>query len=71
MMGLGLLIPILFLIALVYFLGWLPQSRRQKPVSRYYDNASDSRPLDVLKERYARGEVTKEEYQEMRRELSA
>ncbi len=27
--------------------------------------------LDILKERYARGEITPEEYQEMRRELES
>ena len=30
-----------------------------------------SRPLDILKERYARGEITKEEYQSMRKDLEA
>ncbi len=28
-------------------------------------------PLDVLKARYAKGEVTKEQFEEMRRDLSA
>ena len=28
-----------------------------------------SRPLDILKERYARGEITREQYDEMRREI--
>ncbi len=32
--------------------------------------ASSGRALDVLKERYARGEITKEQYDQMRRDLN-
>lgn len=28
-------------------------------------------PLDILKERYARGEITREQYEQMRRDLQA
>jgi putative membrane protein len=28
-------------------------------------------PLDVLKERYARGEITREQYEQMRRDLES
>lgn len=28
-----------------------------------------NRPLDILRERYARGEITREQYQDMRRDL--
>jgi putative membrane protein len=31
--------------------------------------SSGKRPLDILKERYARGEVTREQYEQMRRDL--
>ncbi len=31
--------------------------------------ASADRALDILRERYARGEITKEQYDEMRRDL--
>lgn len=33
--------------------------------------AGSSRALDLLKERYARGEITREQYEQMRRDLEA
>jgi putative membrane protein len=54
-------------IAIIYALGWRPNGftlGSQRPEER------SRSPLDILKERYARGEITKEEYQEMRRDLA-
>lgn len=31
--------------------------------------SAGTRPLDVLKERYARGELTREQYEQMRRDI--
>jgi putative membrane protein len=62
----GALIFVGLLIAVAYALGWRPvdlglsgQVQREEPRS----------PMDILKERYARGEITQEEYQEMRRDI--
>lgn len=33
--------------------------------------SAGTRPLDVLKERYARGELTREQYEQMRRDIEA
>ncbi len=32
-------------------------------------SSSTAKPIDVLRERYAKGEITKEQYEEMKREL--
>jgi putative membrane protein len=62
----GALIFIGLLIAVAYALGWRPNDlglggQRPREESRS--------PLDILKERYARGEITQQEYQEMRRDI--
>ena len=69
MMGFGLLVPILVIVALAYAWGWLPpnqeRNRRQQKEKR-----SGSTALDILEERYARGEISREAYLEMRDDLS-
>ena len=64
MMGFGLLFSLLALGAIAYGLGWRPQGN---DTSR---TRSDESPLDILKARYARGEISKAEYDEMREELA-
>ena len=63
MMGFGLIIPILLVGAVAYALGWRPQFNQARPTQ------SDQTPLDILKARYARGEIGREEYEQMRRDL--
>lgn len=67
MMGFGLIFVILVVVALVYGLGWLHQEGRP-PYPGGYQSARKS-PLDVLQERYARGEISKAEYDRMREDL--
>jgi putative membrane protein len=66
MMGFGAIFTVLILAALAYALGWLPQSGRP---TRFEAPEAGKSALDILKERYARGEITKAEYEEMRDEL--
>ena len=63
--GGGLLMWILFIVlvgVLVYFLIRMPQVRGHGPVPH-------ETPLDILKRRYARGEITKQQFDEMKRDL--
>jgi putative membrane protein len=66
MMGAGLLFMVLFWVlvvsGVVYLVRWLMgQGIADRPESS----------LDILKKRYARGEISKQEFEDMRRDLQA
>ena len=63
MMGFGLIIPLLLIGGIAYALGWRPQFNPTKP------DQTNQTPLELLKARYARGEITRAEYDQMRRDL--
>jgi putative membrane protein len=50
-----------FLLLLVLGVKWLVRQGR--------DGGSRRTPLDIAKERYAKGEITREEFEEMKRHL--
>jgi uncharacterized membrane protein len=63
MMGFWLLVPLLLIGSGAYTPGWRPQS---KPT----ESAQTSQtPVEILKVRYARGEIRREEYDQMRHDL--
>lgn len=64
MMGFGLLFVLLVVGLVMYVLGWRP--RGMNFPGQQDQNKS---PLDILKERYARGEISREQYEEIRKEL--
>jgi len=66
MMGFGLLIPILVLVAVAYVFGWFP-NQEQQPL-RQKVRTTSSAP-EILAKRYARGEISRAEYLEMREDL--
>ncbi len=68
MMGFGLLVPILIVVVLAYAFGWLP-GPEQQPLRREQRHTTPS-ALDILAERYARGEISRAEYLELRDDLS-
>ena len=63
MMLFGLLFPVLLIAALAYAFGWRPGNTTPGSFSNWQT------PLDVLKERYARGEINRDVYEEMKRDL--
>lgn len=65
MMGFGLIIPLLLIGGIAYALGWRPQSNQTRPAQ------TNQTPLELLKARYARGEISREEYEQMRRDLES
>ncbi len=63
MMGLDLLFLVVIVGAIAYALGWRPQSNQIWPAQ------PSQTPLEILKARYVRGEITREEYEQVRRDL--
>ncbi len=65
MMAFGLIFPLLVLGAIAYALGWWPQFTPNNPAQ------IGQTPADILKARFARGEIGREEYEQMRRDLDS
>ena len=65
MMGFGLIIPLLLIGGIAYALGWRPQFNQTGSAQ------TSETPLALLKARYARGEISREEYDQMRLDLES
>lgn len=73
--GLGLILMLLFWAVIIALAVWLlsslfPKVKNISPPTGQRDEPSQS-PLEILKQRYARGEISKTEYEEMRQGLEA
>ncbi len=55
---------LLVLVGIVLLVVWLVRQ-----VTRHEPRSGASRALEILQERYARGEITREQYEQMRRDL--
>lgn len=82
MLGLGTLVMIAFWVIVIGGAVWLVMTLvrgNQSAVASNQPHAlitppaniSNLTPLDIVKARYARGEITKEQYEEMRHDLGA
>lgn len=65
MMGFGLIVPLLLIGMFAYALGWRPQFNQSQPPR------ANQTPHEILKERYARGEIDREQYNQMRSDLES
>ena len=65
-MGFGLIFTVLIVGAIVYALGWRPQGQN----TLFTSPADGKSALDITKERYARGELSKEEFEQIRSDLN-
>ena len=58
----GGVLMILFWAAVIYFMIWLVRSNTTI-------NNNGKKPIDYLKERYAKGEITKEQFESMQKDI--
>lgn len=65
-MTFGWIFVILFWVAIILLIIWLYRQIKGPAVK---PGETGETPLDVLKKRYTRGEITKEQYREMKEEL--
>lgn len=63
MMGFWMLVPLLLIGVVAYTFGWRPQFNQTDPAQ------TRQTPAEILKERYAAGEITREEYDQVRQAL--
>lgn len=65
-MGFGLLVPLLIIGGIVYALGWRPWGQNNQ-----FSLSASKSALDMAKERYARGEISQDEFAQIRDELNS
>ncbi len=63
MMAFSLIFTLGVVGAIAYALGWRPQFTQGGPAQ------TSQTPVEILKARFARGEITREEYEQMRGDL--
>ena len=63
MMIFGLIVPLLLIGAVAYAIDWRPQLDQKRPAQ------TSQTPLEILKVRYAQGEITREAYEQLRQDL--
>ncbi len=67
----GTLMWILFLIVIVVVVYFILQSTKPKSYDSSFRKTPRETSIDILKRRYARGEITKEEFEQMKKDLQS
>lgn len=66
MMVVGMVVSLLVLGAIVWLVVWAVTRATNRG-----GNGSGASPIDIARERYAKGEISKEQYEQIKRDLSS
>jgi putative membrane protein len=66
-----LVVFVLVVIGIVVAIVWLARQNAGSPMNKttYSSHTSQNDALDILKRRYASGEITKDQYEEMKKDI--
>jgi len=64
-----LLVPLLFIILIVWAFVFLLRPTQSNPPGNTNFISVSNKPIEILNERYAKGEITEEEYLKVKRNL--
>ena len=65
----GLLITIAFWVAVVFLVAVLIKSFKEHNNYKHYEDGGFNKALEILKERYAKGEINKKVFEEMKKDV--
>jgi putative membrane protein len=71
MMFIGLAFMVLFWGGIILLIVWAIRQISSPRREAGPPSGSQTRPLDITRERYARGEITKEQYEQIRKDLES
>lgn len=66
----GGLMMIVFWVLLIAFIVWAVRGFSGKNCCSHSSHVSDSNALEILKERYAKGEIDKKEFEEKKKDIN-
>ena len=68
---LGIVFMLALLVGVVFVSVWITRSLFQMPYNSEYSNGEEPhKPKEILDQRYSRGEITREQYEVMKKDIS-